>query len=130
LQPAQHLDESLENLKRSLEQDREFLDARPLLGNSYPGPEKHRHCRQHALRAAQELGRDEVAVLVVSLPPEVEEQWNLKDNNQWGEYVDQDLAEILQGLEVSGADIGRLGFSSDEVERLLALVGVGANADL
>lgn len=28
-----------ENLKRSLEQDREFLDARPLLVNSYPGRE-------------------------------------------------------------------------------------------
>lgn len=81
------------------------------------------------LRAAQDLGWEEVPVLVVSLPPDVEAQWNLKDNNQWGEFDDQDLAEILQGLDSSGVDIGLLGFTSDEVERLLALVGIGADAD-
>lgn len=118
-----------ENLKRSLERDREFLDARPLLVNSYPGRENIVIAGNMRLRAAQELGWDEVPVLVVSLPPDVEAQWNLKDNNQWGEYVDQDLAEILHGLEASGTDVGLLGFSSDDVERLLALVGVGADAD-
>jgi len=68
-------------------------------------------------------------VLVVSLPPDVEAQWNLKDNNQWGDYDDGTLAEILHGLDVSGVDIGLLGFTSDEVERLLALVGIGVDAD-
>lgn len=118
-----------ENLKRSLEQDRDFLDARPLLVNSYPGRENIVIVGNMRLRAAQVLGWDEVPVLVVAVPPEIEAQWNLKDNNQWGDYVEQDLAEILQGLHASGADIGLLGFSSDEVERLLALVGIGADAD-
>jgi hypothetical protein len=68
-------------------------------------------------------------VVLVSVPPEVEAQWNLKDNNQWGEYDDEEVAEILQGLGASGIDIGLLGFTNDEVERFLALVGIGAQAD-
>ncbi len=71
-----------ENLKRSLEQDREFLDARPLLVNAYPGRENIVIAGNMRLRAAQDLGWDEVPVIVVSLPPEIEAQWNLKDNNQ------------------------------------------------
>lgn len=118
-----------ENLKRSLEQDRDFLHARPLLVNSYPGRENIVIAGNMRLRAVKELGWEEVPVLVVSLPPEIEAQWNLKDNNQWGEYVDEDVAEILQGLEASGVDIGLLGFTNDEVERFLAIVGIGAQAD-
>ena len=119
----------LENLKRSLREDRAFLDARPLLVNSHPGRENMVIAGNMRLRAAQELGWEEVPVLVVSVPPDVEAQWNLKDNNQWGDYVDEDLAEILQGLDASGVDIGLLGFTNDEVERFLALVGIGAQAD-
>jgi ParB-like chromosome segregation protein Spo0J len=77
-----------ENLKRSLREDPEFLDARPLLVNSYPGRENIAVAGNMRLRAAQELGWTEVPALVVSIPPEIEAQWNLKDNNQWG------LAEI------------------------------------
>lgn len=119
----------LENLKHSLHEDREFLDARPLLVNSYPGRENVVIAGNMRLRAAQELGWEDVPVLVVSLPPEIEAQWNLKDNNQWGEYDDGTLAEILHGLDASGVDIGLLGFTSDEVERVLALVGISADAD-
>lgn len=114
-----------ENLKRSLEQDRELLEARPLLVNSYPGRENSVVVGNMRLRAAQDLDWDEVPVLVVSLPPDIEARWNLRDNNQWGDYVDQDLAEILHGLDAAGVDIGLLGFTNDEVERLLALVGIG-----
>ena len=42
-----------ENLKRSLEQDRAFLDARPLLVNSYPGRESIVIAGNIRLRAAQ-----------------------------------------------------------------------------
>ncbi len=84
----------LDNLKRSLQEDPRFLDARPLLVNSYPGRENIVIASNMRLRAARELGWDDVPVLVVSLPPDIEAQWNLKDNNQWGDYVDQGLAEI------------------------------------
>ncbi len=107
-----------ENLKRSLEHDREFLDARPLLVNSHPGRENIVIAGNMRLRAARELGWDEVPVLVVSVPPDIEAQWNLKDNNQWGDYDDGTLAEILDGFDAAGLDIGLLGFTSDEVERL------------
>jgi ParB-like chromosome segregation protein Spo0J len=69
-----------ENLKRSLREDPGFLHARPLLVNSYPG-RNFVVAGNMRLRAAQDLGWDEVPVLVVSVPPEIEAQWNLKDNN-------------------------------------------------
>ena len=72
----------LDNLKGSLEQDRGFLDARPLLINSYPGRENIVIAGNMRLRAAQELGREQLPVLVVSVPPDIEAQWDLKDNNQ------------------------------------------------
>jgi hypothetical protein len=118
-----------ENLKRSLRQDRDFLDARPILVNSYPGRENVVIAGNMRLRAAKDLGWGEVPVLVVCVPPEIEAQWNLKDNNQWGEYDDAALAELIHGLETSGIDVGLLGFTSNEVERLLAFVGIGADAD-
>ena len=71
-----------ENLKRSLEQDRAFLDARPLLVNTYPGRENVVIGGNMRLRAARDLGWDEVPVVIVSVPPDIEAQWNLKDNNQ------------------------------------------------
>ncbi len=111
----------LENLKRSLEQDRAFLDARPLLVNSYPGRENVVIAGNMRLRAAQQLGWEDVPVLVVSLPPDIEAQWNLKDNNQWGDYVEDDLAQILTDLTARGVDTEILGFEPDALERLLGL---------
>src|SRR6185295_13284225 len=55
-----------ENLKRSLQRDREFLEARPLLVNSYPGRENVVIGGNMRLRAAQDLGWDEIPVVVVS----------------------------------------------------------------
>jgi ParB-like chromosome segregation protein Spo0J len=63
-----------ENLKRSLQQDREFLNARPLLVNSFQGRENIVIAGNMRLRAASELGWDEVPVLVVSVPSDVEAQ--------------------------------------------------------
>ena len=119
----------LENLKRSLQQDRAFLDARPLLVNSYPGRENVVIAGNMRLRAAQELGWAEVPVLMVSVPPEIEAQWNLKDNNQWGDYLEQDLAQILTELTARGVDTELLGFESDALERLLGLVSATAKGD-
>jgi ParB-like chromosome segregation protein Spo0J len=68
----------LENLKSSIQEDRDFLDARPLLVNSYPGRENIVIGGNMRLRAAQDLGWDEVPVVIVSVPPDIEAQWNLK----------------------------------------------------
>ncbi len=119
----------LENLKRSLQADRAFLDARPLLVNSYPGRENVVIAGNMRLRAARELGWDEVPVLVVALPPEIEAQWNLKDNNQWGDYLEDDLAQILTELTARGVDTEILGFEPDALERLLGLVSAATSSD-
>ncbi len=119
----------LENLKRSLEADRAFLEARPLLVNAYPGRENVVVAGNMRLRAAQELGWEEVPVRLVSLPPEIEALWNLKDNNQWGDYVEEDLAAILADLAGRRADVELLGFEPDALERLLARMSAAVPGD-
>jgi DNA modification methylase len=119
----------LENLKRSLASDAEFLEVRPLLVNSYPGRENIVIAGNMRLRAAQALGWDEVPVLMVSVPPEIEAQWNLKDNNQWGDYIEDDLAQILTDLTARGVDTEILGFEPDAVERLLGLESATTQGD-
>ncbi len=121
--------ERLENLKRSLTQDRNFLEARPLLVNSYPGRENVVIAGNMRLRAARELGWREVPVLVVAVPPEVEAQWTLKDNNRWGEYVEEDLAQILAELAARGVETDLLGFAPDALERLLGLASASTPGD-
>ena len=67
----------LDSLKRSLEGDRDFLEARPLIVNTYPGCENVVIAGNQRLLAAQELGWDEVPVILVRVPPVIAAQWNL-----------------------------------------------------
>ncbi len=120
---------ALENLKRSLQDDPDLFEARPILVNRYLGRENIVIAGNMRLRAAQELGWEEVPVLKVSVPPDIEAQWNLKDNNQWGDYVAEDLAEMLADLGARGVDLDILGFDRDELERLLALACSASKGD-
>jgi len=97
--------------------------------NSYPGRENIVIAGNMRLRAAQALGWEEVPVLMVSVPPEIEAQWNLKDNNQWGDYIEDDLAQILTELTARGVDTEILGFEPDALERLLGLESATTQGD-
>lgn len=49
----------------------------------------------------------------------------LCDHHQWGDWQDDQLAELVFGLRSDGADLDLLGFAEKELARLLDEVGVG-----
>ncbi|SRR6266545_1269238 len=121
-------------LQQSLERDPGLLWSRPVLatpdGTIYAGAMRYRAAA--ALPASwrrQHFGSDGIPAVLEDVPLEFAKERALRDNNQWGEWDEQDLTEILHGLDASGVDVGLLGFTSNEVERLLAGVGVRADAN-
>jgi ParB-like chromosome segregation protein Spo0J len=131
------LDERFADLKFSLEAEPEMMLARPLI--VLGGPE-HRAEREAVgwpdgvviggnmrLRAAQDLGWSEVPSIVVDLDVARARQWALRDNAPYGEWQADALAEMVYELSAAGTDMRLTGFSSRDVERIIASVaGDGA----
>lgn len=111
--------EDLQRLKRSVEADPEMLDARPLLtlpdGTVIGGNQR--------LKAVRELGWEYVAVFVKDLPPGRAREWALRDNNTYGSWEHDALAEMLRDHKAQGGDIELTGFSVDEADALIASLG-------
>jgi DNA modification methylase len=106
----------LADLKRSMAADREMLSARPLLAL----PDGTVIAGNQRLRAAQELGWETIAVLRVDLEWRRAREWALRDNNQFGDWDERALADLLAELKAEGSDLGLSGFSSSELDRILA----------
>ena len=81
------------------------------------------------LRAVQELGWKEVPTVLAEMDEVLAKERALRDNGSWGDWAEQDLAELLTELSARGTDVGILGFDKDQVERLLALVSATAQGD-
>jgi len=109
-------DARFQNLCRSIEADPEFLWRRPVLsqadGTIYAGNMR--------FRAAQHLGMETIPAIVEDVPDQLARERALRDNQQWGEWVKDDLAAVLAALEAEGRDIASLGFDREEVTSLLA----------
>ena len=54
------------------------------------------------------------------LPPELAKERALKDNQQWSQWQEDELAELLNELRSADSEIGLLGFENKELELLLA----------
>lgn len=117
--------ERFENLRKSIREDPRFLWARPILamkdGTIYGGNMRY--------RAAIAEGWKSVPAIVEDLTIEQAKIRALRDNGQWGEWQEDQLAELLHGLAQQG-DVTALGFDEAELERLLALVGGDGGADV
>jgi DNA modification methylase len=111
-------DARFKNLCESLSADPDFLWDRPILAT----PDGAVFGGNMRLRAAQQLGWSEVPARIVDIPEQLAKERALRDNQNWGEWVEQDLAELLYGLKESGSDLDLLGFDSAELDRLLASV--------
>jgi hypothetical protein len=103
----------------SLQVDPDFLWERPVLANAagiiYGG--------NHRYRAAEHLGWEAIPARRREIPDRLARERALRDNNQWADWVEQDLAELLVGLQVEGSDLPSLGFPDHELARLLDSVG-------
>jgi ParB-like chromosome segregation protein Spo0J len=117
--------ERLEQLKRALADDPEMLRARPLLAL----PDGTVIAGNQRLRAARELGWQTIPVITVSLERERARLWALRDNNLYGEWEEQALAELLAELGEGGVDLALSGFADRELERLLAGIEPAADPD-
>jgi DNA modification methylase len=115
----------LDELKRSLEADREMLGARPLIAL----PDGTVVCGNQRLVAARVLGWRTIPVITVDLDPDRARLWALRDNNSYGDWDEQALAEMLQELIVDGVDVTLAGFETSELDRLLAGLDAAADPD-
>lgn len=106
----------LAQLKRSIEADPDMLDARPLIAL----PDGTVIAGNMRLRAVKELGWEYVAVFVADLPPARAREWALRDNQGYGEWEHDALAEMLRDHAAEGGDLELTGFSEDEAQALIA----------
>src|SRR3990172_6695373 len=113
--PRSISDQRFQNLCRSLEQDPDFLQLRPVLatkdGTVFAGNMR--------LRAAIHLGWETVPAILVDIPEQLAKERAMRDNAQWGEWEEDDLAALLEELKVSGSDLDLLGFDERDLRNLL-----------
>src|SRR5881392_3291954 len=117
--------ERLEQLKQALSDDREMLQARPLIAL----PDGTVIAGNQRLRAARELGWATIPVITVALEPERARLWALRDNNPYGDWDEPALAELLAELAAGGVDLALSGFAGGEIDRLLAGIEAASDPD-
>ncbi|MEO8539164.1 MAG: DNA modification methylase [bacterium] len=104
-----------ENLCNSLKADPDFLWLRPVLattdGTVFAGNMR--------LRAAQHLGWETVPAILVDIPEQLAKERAMRDNAQWGEWEEDDLARLLDELKAEGSDLELLGFEERDLRNLL-----------
>jgi len=117
-------DARFQQLCRSLEADPDFLEQRPVLaqadGTVYGGNMR--------LRAAMHLGWATIPAILSDVPDHLAKERSLKDNNQFGDWQEQELAELLAELQAGGSDLELIGFSEEQLHSLLDSVGLNGEA--
>ena len=124
--PRSIKDERFQNLCRSLEADPDFLQLRPILatadGTIFAGNMRY--------RAAQQLGWETVPAILVDIPEALAKDRALRDNAQWGEWEEDELANLLASLKAQGSDLDLLGFDDRDMQKLLdSLANAGGLTD-
>ena len=113
--PRSIKDERFQNLCRSIQADPDFLWRRPVLaladGTIYAGNMRW--------RAAHHLGFETIPAIVEDIPLSLAKERALRDNAQWGEWEEDDLATLLAELKLDGRDLDLLGFQERELQQLL-----------
>jgi hypothetical protein len=103
----------LEQLKATLTQSRDLLEARPLIAL----PDGTVIAGNMRLRAARELGWDRIPVITFDLDEATARQWMLLDNNPFGDW-DESVAAMVAGLDAELR--GFTGFDTAELDRLIS----------
>lgn len=114
-------EEALDALRKSLRENPDLLEARPLIalpdGTVIAGNMRLRALRQ--IDAEMDEGVMRVPVFVVEADEQRAREIALRDNNQFGEWEADDLAAMVEGLAAQGTDLASVGFSPLDVQRLL-----------
>ena len=113
--PRSITDERFQNFFRSIAADPGFLQLRPILatadGTIFAGNMRY--------RAAQQLGWETIPAILVDIPEALAKERALRDNAQWGEWEDGELANLLASLKQQGSGLDLLGFDERNLQKLL-----------
>ena len=124
--PRSISDARFQNLCASVQADPDLLWRRPVLaqadGTIYAGNMRY--------RAAQHLGFERIPAVVEDVPDQLARERALRDNQQWGEWEEDELAALLVRLREDGSNVDLLGFDQRELQQLLDRLNcTGALAD-
>lgn len=108
-------DEAFERLKTSLDAAPEMLQARPLIATL----EGEVICGNMRLRALRDMGITRTWTFSAELTENERREWLLRDNNQYGDWVQDELAELVAAHAEAGGNLDLLGFAQPEVDELL-----------
>ena len=98
-----------------------MMRARPLIAT----PDGEVVCGNMRLRALVDLGWTEAPVFVKDLRPAERREWMLRDNQEYGDWVPEELAALVKAHADEAGDLRMLGFSEPKVDNLLKLATEG-----
>ena len=102
----------------SLRKDPSMLEARPLIADD----DGMVVCGNMRLRAARALGWDTVPVFTHTFESEAQKrEWMLRDNNEYGQWVPDELQGLVRQHQSEGNDLRMLGFGGQELRDLLSV---------
>lgn len=117
--PRSITDEGLRGLMHSLQKDPQMLRARPVIVDVDTGEVV---CGNMRLRAARALGWDTVPVYIKKFESDAQRrEWMLRDNNEYGQWIPNELQALVRQHEAEGADLQLLGFGQQELRDLLTI---------
>ena len=113
--PRSITEERFQNLCDSIRADPDFLWHRPVLaqadGTIYAGNMRY--------RAAQHLGMETIPAVVENVSDRLARERALRDNAQWGEWEEEELASLLARLAAEESNLDIVGFDERDLQRLL-----------
>lgn len=127
-------DKRFKQLVAALKADPEFLWDRPILarcdsGEIYAGNMRFRACEYLAKTDKTWSFKDQVPARFDEVTEQLAQERALRDNNQFGEWAEDDLGQLIARLETQGANIMLLGFDDKEIKRLLEAATHPINPD-
>lgn len=107
-------DKRFKALCKSLTDDPSFMELRPILatkeGRIYAGNMRY--------RAAKELGWTEVHAILTDIDDKLANERAIKDNNEFGDWNNDELATLLDEMQKAGTDISTLGLD-ESIEKII-----------
>jgi ParB-like chromosome segregation protein Spo0J len=116
--PREITEEALSALAYSLQQDPSMLRARPVICDT----DGMIVCGEMRWRAANRLGWQTVWAYPKQFESEAQKrEWMLRDNNEFGNWVPDELQALVRAHQQEGSDLRLLGFAQQELKDLLSV---------
>jgi hypothetical protein len=115
--PREISDERFDALKYALAKDPDMMQARPIIAT----PDGEVVCGNMRLRALRDLGWTEAPVFTKSLSDAQKREWMLRDNQEYGDWVPDQLADLLARHRDEDGDMALLGFGERQMDGMLKM---------